>query len=262
MAMQDPTQHDDEGEDLARLDASHAGEEGLAGTDRPAELELGDADVRLPWLEGDDEEEEYRGGGGQVIMLALLALAALGLIVGGIWWFTRHRADNDLVADGSLIEAPAGPYKTRPSNPGGKEFEGTGDTSFAVSEGEMRPAQLDGQDAAPAPGFETVKPTATPSATPVGKTPQQTATPAPAPVPATGPAVQVGAYSSRALAEAGWQSISSHQTVLKGRNHRIVEGRADIGTVFRLQVIAGDLAGARQLCGQLKAAGQDCSVKN
>ena len=54
------------------------------------------------------------------------------------------------VADGSVIEAPAEPYKTAPENPGGKTYDGTGDSSFAVSQGESRPAQLAQGEAAKA----------------------------------------------------------------------------------------------------------------
>jgi hypothetical protein len=42
----------------------------------------------------------------------------------------------------------------------------------------------------------------------------------------------------------------------------VVEGKADIGTVYRLQALAGDAAGATDLCARLKAAGVACQVKN
>ena len=133
----------------------------------------------------------------------------------------------------------------------GKTFQGTGDTSYAVSEGESRPAQLAAASETPKPGFETVdrpgsqdKPASAQSAA------------------STGPVVQVGAYSTRATAEAGWSKLSSQYSALKGLSHRVVEGKADFGTVFRLQALPDDESAARKLCNTLKAAGQGCSIKN
>ena len=79
---------------------------------------------------------------------------------------------------------------------------------------------------------------------------------------ATGVGVQVGAYSSKAAAEAGWSKLAQQHSALSGVRYRIVEGKAYIGTVFRLQAVAADGAGARALCGRLKSAGVACQVKN
>ena len=239
-------------------------DDGLAEDDSPDELDLGDEDASLPWLEGDDDFEE-EGGGGSFMLLAVMALGALALIIGGIWRFTRESSDSDLVADGSLIEAPAQAYKEKPENPGGKTFEGTGDTSYAVSEGETRSVQLgEGKDT-PKPGFEAVGASAATAkaAGAQGKPASATGTAstASASVPA-GPGVQVGAYSNRAAAEAGWTRLSGAHSSLSGMKYRVVEGRADIGTVYRLQALPGDAAAARSLCASLKAAGQDCAIKD
>jgi len=43
--------------------------------------------------------------------------------------------------------------------------------------------------------------------------------------------------------------------------YRIVQGQADIGTVYRLQALPGDLATARTLCNGLKADGIACNIK-
>ena len=74
--------------------------------------------------------------------------------------------------------------------------------------------------------------------------------------------VQVAAYSTRASAEAGWSRLSTQYEALSGLKHRIVEGSADIGTVYRLQVLAGDVPSANALCSRLKAAGMACQVKH
>ena len=73
--------------------------------------------------------------------------------------------------------------------------------------------------------------------------------------------MQVGAYSSQAAAEAGWSRLSSSHDALKGLKHRVVEGSADIGTVYRLQAVAGDVASANALCASLKSSGVACQVK-
>ena len=213
------------------------------------QLAFGTDDVRLPWLEtdGDDGEEFQGAGNNQLILLLVIGLLAIMAIGIGVWWVIENRQDEGVVADGSVVPAPKLPYKERPTDPGGKTFAGTGDTSFAVSEGQTRPARL---DEGAAPKVVVAAPSASAS-------PAAPATPVP-----SGVGVQVAAYTSRASAEAGWSRLSTQYEVLSGLNHRIVEGSADIGTVYRLQVLAGDVAGAHALCGRLKAAGLACQVKN
>lgn len=214
-------------------------------------LEFGDEEVRLPWLEtdGDEEEDFRRYDTRQLVTLVVFGLVALAVIGGGIWWAIEHRKDEVLVADGSVIAAPKEPYKELPKDPGGKTFAGTGDTSFAVSEGQTRPARLGDSDAPKTLVEPAPKASASAKAAPA------------APV-ASGVGVQVAAYSTRASAEAGWSRLSAQYEAIAGLNHRIVEGSADIGTVYRLQVLAADSGAAHALCGRLKAAGLACQVKN
>jgi len=217
--------------------------------EQPGELDLGDEDVRLPWLEGDDDDDlDSRGAGtGQLIAFVLVGLVALGLIVGAIWWFQRDRPDETLVADGETIEATATPYKTKPANPGGEVVAGTGDTSFAVAEGQTRQVRM-GNDTAPVP---KTTPSPTSSAAPASG----------ASTDMTGVGVQIGAYYDRGSADKGWTKLSTQYEALSGMKYRIVEGRADIGTVYRLQAVPGDAAAANRLCGTLKTAGLSCQVK-
>lgn len=234
---------------------------GQAGHDR---LELGDDD-RLPWLESADDIGDEGVDSGRIVGFVLLALVALVMIVGTVW-IASNRSAGPGAADGSTLRAEAGPYKVPPEQPGGKTFAGTGDTSFAVSEGETRSARIAGADPAPA----AAAPTASASATAKpGFTQAPTAAPKPAAAPAgaaaapaaAGVGVQIGAYSSAADAEKGWTLLAGRNSVLSGLKHRVVEGRADIGTVFRLQAITADAAAANALCSKLKAAGQGCQVK-
>ena len=128
------------------------------------QLELNEPNERLPWLEGADDDDPDDGDGYDAGRLALMfggALTLLAAVVGGIWWFTHSGTDPELVADGSLVAAPTEPYKTAPANPGGKTFDGTGDLSFAASEGKSRTPVIAGAGEAGA----TAAPLASASAT-------------------------------------------------------------------------------------------------
>ncbi len=206
------------------------------------ELALDDGDHRLPWLESDEDDDVEGDGGGRMFAFVAGGLVLLLALVGGIWWAT-HRSTGAEIADGSVIRAPAEPYKTAPANPGGKPMAGTGDTAYAVSAGQTRPPKLASGTPTPAP------------------TPTASAKPGAAPAASAGPGVQIGAFSSQAAAEAAWARLSAQYNALKGLHHRIISASADIGTVYRLQAVAGDAAAANALCGKLKGAGLPCQVK-
>ena len=219
-------------------------------------LALDDND-KLPWLQSDDDDlEDYRPSGtGRLIGMAVAGLLVLAALVGGIWWLTHRATDGDVLADGSTIKAPAGDYKVAPDDPGGKIFAGTGDSSFGVAVGQNRPARLGEQPPVEAPS-EAAPTTAAAS-------PSASASPSPSASPAAvgGVGVQIGAYSSRESADAAWQRVSAQHEALSGYSHRVVEGRADIGTVYRLQAVTGNLAEANGLCARLKSGGLPCQVK-
>ncbi len=239
------------------IDGTREGDEWAADDGEPLETEqlaLNDEDERLPWLESaDDADYEYEGSDSSGMMkLVLMGLVALAVLIGAIWWATHRSPDPALTADGSLVQADAQPYKEAPKDPGGKQFDGTGDSSFAVSEGQNRPAQLGGADkgaAASAPA------NADPAAKPAVNVGQGAAS-------GSGVGVQVGAYSSKESAEAEWAKlVSKSKGVLSGVSHRVVAGSADNGTIYRLQAVAPDAAAANALCSKLKGAGLSCMVK-
>jgi hypothetical protein len=210
------------------------------------QLALADGEERLPWLESDDDDEQPGVDTGRLVAFAAVGLLAVVLAVGALWWFTRDSTDEELVADGSTIEAPDEPYRTRPADPGGTEVAGTGDTSFEVAEGETVEGHIAGSGDSPAPSIDR----------------DQGDAPAAAPSAASGGVgVQVGAYSSRAAAETGWSQLSGRIDALQGRSHRIVQGTADSGTIFRLQAVASTGAEADTLCRSIRADGGDCQVK-
>lgn len=210
----------------------------------PAQTALGlDEEERLPWLESADDEDEDGGvDTARLVRFVLLGVALLAAIVGGLWFVSHQGGNQSRIADGGVIKAPAVPYKEAPKDAGGKTFAGTGDSAFAVSEGKSTPAKLG--------GAETPVAAATSGAAAAGG------------ADTGGVGVQVGAYSSQAAAEAGWSRLASGNETLKSLRHRILEGSADIGTVYRLQAVAGDLAAANALCASLKASGVACQVKH
>ena len=229
----------------------------------PPRLGLNDGDDRLPWLESADDIDPEGFDSGRIIGFVLLGMVALGMIVAAVW-ITSHRGSG--AADGSTISAEAGPYKVAPEDPGGKKFAGTGDTSYAVAQGETRSGTIAGEEPAPAPGFSataTPAPTATPKpAASASATPKASASAAASSAPAaSGVGVQVAAYTSAADAEAGWSALAARHAALSGFKHRVVEGQAEFGRVFRLQAVAGDVSAANALCAKLKASGQGCQVK-
>ncbi|QNE06025.1 SPOR domain-containing protein [Croceicoccus marinus] len=214
------------------------------GGEGEAQLALDEADLRLPWLEAADEDDDEgldwsRVGRFLAFFAGFVLLAALA------FWLLRDWQLAPPEGDGSVIAAPDAPYKVRPENPGGKTFAGTGDTSYKVGEGIEREARIaqkqpDPEPAAPAAAEE----------------------PAPASEPqVSGVGVQVGAYSTKAAAQKGWQTLTQRYQRLGDFDRRIIEGRADIGTVFRLQAVTGSTASANALCSELKANGIECQVK-
>lgn len=198
-------------------------------TDDVEELSLTEEEEPLPWLESGEYDEEDDGvDSGRIIGFVLLALLGLAALIAAIWYFSNRGSDPELVADGSTIEAPEGAVKEKPENPGGRKFPTTGDVAPAVSEGQTREGRLaDNSGGANDDGV----------------------------------AVQVGAYSTKASAETGWKALARQTDAFKGFKYRIVEGQADIGTVFRLQAVASDAAAAKQLCDTLRADGLACQVK-
>jgi hypothetical protein len=201
-------------------------------------LALEEGERNLPWLEsGLEDDDEDALDTRRIVVICLIALAAMIAIVGGFWFFYGGSNDPAESADGEVIAAPDGPYKIAPDDRGGREFDRTGDSAPTAAEGQTTQAQLAGAGEADAP------------AAPVVGEAQQ-----------SGVGVQVGAYRSRNRAEQAWTQLSANGP-LQGRNYRIEEARADIGTVFRLQALAPNASQANALCDELRAAGIDCQVK-
>ena len=251
-----------EGDEPIEADSGNPAEEA-------EELSLVDEEEPLPWLESGDIDDRDEGvDTGRIVGFVLIAALALLGLFGAIWFFSDRSSDAELIADGSTIEAPAGPVKEKPEDPGGRNFAGTGDVAPAVGEGQTREGRI-ADKIIPKPNIAVKEPDpakaeaaaaqATSSAT--AKATASAASQASGTASSGGVAVQVGAYSNKAGAEKGWNALNRQTEALKGVKYRIVEGQADIGTVFRLQAVAGDRATAKSLCGKLRADGLACQVK-
>lgn len=251
------------------VDAENVGHEGhpafgAAHEPAPDRLSLGEEE-RLPWLDSADDVEYEKQDSGRMAGFVMLGVLSLAALIGGIYWVS-HGQSPSAQADGSLIEASKAPYKVEPTNPGGKTFEGTGDASYKVSEGKkpdgsapVTAAKDAAADKAADAKDEGAKPAA---AAPAKPAPAKAAEAAGGNAGGGGVGVQVGAFSTRASAEAAWSKLVGQYSALSGHNHRVVEGQADIGTVYRLQALAPDAGAASALCKTLQGSGLHCQVKN
>ena len=104
----------------------------------------GDED-RLPWLEPVEDEQPVGGvSASKLIAAVVVALLALGLVVGGIFWLRERSGPAEIAGgDGDLIAAPKGDYKVAPNEPGGMNVAGEGDATFAASQGTPVDAAID-----------------------------------------------------------------------------------------------------------------------
>lgn len=241
---------------------------------------------RLPWLEPIEDVEEHDSSFGRLIGLVLTGLVGIGLVVGGLWWWQNNGGR----PRGELIAAPEGNYRVPPPAEPGR-FDGDGNVAVAAAEGVETPGQVDpnqlpeapvppavagGVAAAPtvvAPASRPVtvaQPKGVVASAPVAAARPAAAAPAmPAARPAVAPPVaaasgggmiQLGAFASEATAARAWDDLKGRFTWLGPVNRSIVAGEVNGRTVYRLRAAAGSASGARDLCGRLRIAGEDCLI--
>lgn len=245
---------------------------------------------QLPWLEPaetDDGEEGFSVM--RVAGLVVLGLVLLGVIVGGGWWL-KHRGPASADGEASIIKAPDGAYKVAANNPDARKFEGEGDESYAASEGGEANGTIDASQVAETPMTRVkdkamAKADASKSAAQTAKR-AVTAKVADATTVRTGTAktsagakstatsksrsaaaaggetdmIQLGAYSSKTIADNGWRSLTSRFDAL-GEHKRIIEPVTVSGqTLYRLRTGMGSKAAAKAMCGKLLIAGESCIV--
>jgi cell division protein FtsN len=93
--------------------------------------------------------------------------------------------------------------------------------------------------------------------------PKPAASPAPAPAAGGAALVQIGAYSSAALADKGWSDLAkAYPGPMGGKSKRVEPLERDGKTLYRTSVGGwASKAAAQAFCNQMKAAGRACLVK-
>jgi hypothetical protein len=213
---------------------------------------------RLPWLEAVEEDDASQGPSPlKMIVGVLIALVAIGAVVGGLFWMNNRPGNTSASGEPELIAAPAGDFKTKPGDAGGMEVEGAGDTAFAASEGADPKGSINTNGVSEAPVTEVPAAPAQQPAT--AAQPQQQAQAPAAPEPAApaagGATVQLGAFSSQASANAAWKAMSGRFKYLAPLTHSVVPVQAGGKTLYRLRASG---PGAADVCGRLKVAGESC----
>jgi len=228
--------------------------------------------------------ERQRGMDPDTKRLALIA-AGLGsalLAVLGVWTVNGHRAGE--TSSVPVIEAPPGPMRVKPANPGGMQIA-PGDEIFAQGAGgdngtdklapppetpdpqALRPPPKPAPVPRTAPALAaTTLPPAPPAAIPAPASPA-VAPAAPAAKPAVSPAiertsVQLAALPTEEAARQQW-ALLQHRLpdLLRGRDPAI--SKVEVGGRAWWRVRTGgfaDPAAARGFCDQVRAKGGACDV--
>lgn len=248
-----------------------------------------EADERLPWLE--PVEEDLRGSvlPRKKLWVGLGAsLAVLMAVVALVGWLRGTEGELPVGSEAGLITAPEGDYKTPPAEPGGMQVEGEGDTVYAAGEGlepggtidlsalpeqpiERAKAPVEAGDAvaavplppsaapkapAPAPKAAELAIRQAPAAAPAKPLPKPV-TAAPKPAATGGGTLQLGAFSSKAGAEAAWKALSGRFSFLAGLSKSVEATTSGGKTLYRLRASGPN---ADELCARLRVAGESCSV--
>ena len=219
----------------------------------------------LPWLEAVENEDGSRAiSARKMLMALLLVLLAAAVVAGTMFWIGRQ----DPAPGGApqLIKAEPGPYKVRPTNPGGLDVAGDSETAFSTSAGEDPDAALDvkklPQEMTPLP-VETTQPAAQPKNVPPKeeKEPARDNAAATAPATSSGPTIQLGAYASTVKADTAWKMLSTRFPEVAALNKVVVTATVGGKAVHRLRA-SGSADQTKAACSALKAAGESCLPVN
>jgi cell division septation protein DedD len=220
---------------------------------------LGYEDGELPWLAPVDDEDGPRGVSAKKMLAALLVvLVGAAIVAGTFFWLGRQ----DPVGIGApeLIRAQPGPYKVKPTDPGGLDVAGESGTAFETSAGQDSDAQLDMNALAEQPVARPPK--EEPKRIPSGET-KEPVVEKPAPPPekpsgGSGSVIQLGAYKNASQAERAWTALSSRFSGIAAMTKLVVPYSGG----FRLRAGAASPAEAKQACQALRVAGENCFVAN
>ena len=209
----------------------------------------------LPWLAPVEDEDEPRGISARRMLSALLVVLLAGLIVVGTFFWLGRR-ETTVSGPPELIKAEAGPYKVKPTNPGGLDISSESETAFETSAGEDKDSQLDLNKLPETPVAKPPK--VEPAAPPANeaKAPVAAQTPEAKPAGGSGSVVQLGAFANQAQAERAWTALSARFPGVAALNKMIVPFSGGI----RLRAGAASPVDAKQVCQTLRAAGENCFV--
>ena len=214
----------------------------------------------LPWLEAVENEDGPRAISARKMLVGLiLVLLAAAVVAGTMFWLGRQDPPSGGMP--TLIKAEPGPYKVKPSDPGGLDVAGDSETAYSTSAGEDPDATLDvrklPKDMQPLP-VETPQQESPPKPSP----PKEKAAPdAAAPAAPAGPTIQLGAYASTAKAETAWKLLSGRFPQVAALNKLVVTANVGGKLVYRLRA-AGSAEQTKAACAALKAAGESCLPVN
>lgn len=218
-------------------------------------------DGQLPWLQAVEDEDQPSGISARK-MLAALSVVLLAVLLVAATFFWLGRRDSAGNGPPELIQAPPGPYKIKPPNPGGLDIASESETAFETSAGQDKNAQLDlskvpeapvvkppkeQPQAQPKPGFSDDASVSSKAAAAEEPTP---------PTVQHGSVIQLGAFANQAQAERAWTALSSRFSAIGSMGKLIVPFSGGI----RLRATAASPTEAKQVCQTLKAAGENCFV--
>lgn len=215
-------------------------------------------DEQLPWLEAVDDEDGPTGIPARRMLAALLVvLLAAALVSATFFWLGRQNA-LPTGAAAELIRAEPGPYKVKPSNPGGLDVAGESETAFRTSAGQDTDGQLNLSATSEEP---VVRPKPEPKPEPAAPTEEKKPEPAEpdvAPTGGKGSVIQLGAFANRAQAERAWSALSARFPSVAAMNKMVIPFSGGI----RLRAGTASPEAAKEACQMLKVAGENCFVAN
>ena len=217
-------------------------------------------DQSLPWLEAVENEDGPRAISARKMFVALVLVLLAGAIVAGtMFWLGRQNPSVNGAPE--LIRAEPGPYKVKPTDPGGLDVAGDSETAYSTSAGEDPDSNLDvrklPEEMTPI-AVEPPKVAEKPKPAPPSETKAPTTTEA-APVAPSGPTIQLGAYGSTVKADTAWKLLSGRFPEVAALRKAVMTANVGGKSVYRLRA-SGSSDQTKAACAALKAAGESCLV--
>ena len=227
-----------------------------------------------------------RGSGLGHWLIGLISIMVLAAFAGILWYIYDQGVDQQAALAPPVIQAPDGPVKVKPEEPGGMQVPNQDKQVYQALEPtraeptveqllpppeapKPEPEQIDRQ---PEPAAVEVEPPATVAAAETTPPAPEPAVEAPAPEPASPQTsvpefqyvVQLAAFRSEEPAGRAWGTLrQKYPDILNGMDHRVrkVDLGAKKGVFYRLQAGGFETrTAALAVCDQLKAKKQGCMV--